>query len=53
MDWEREIELAVEGAARVTITLDALEELLAEQLSKEEILQLAEELSRRAESALS
>jgi hypothetical protein len=40
--------LVSEGAAKVTIALDILHELLAEQLSKDELEEFAKELMRYA-----
>jgi hypothetical protein len=49
MKWDKEIELATEGASRVTISLEILEEVLAEQLTKEEMDEFAGELIKRVE----
>ena len=49
MNWDKEIELATEGAAKVTISLDILEEVLLEQLTREEMEILAGELIKFAE----
>jgi hypothetical protein len=49
MKWDKEIELATEGASKVTISLGILEEVLAEQLTKDEMDEFAGELIRRVE----
>ena len=49
MNWEQEIDLVSEGAARVTIALEILHELLTEQLSKEELEEFAGELIKSVE----
>ncbi len=49
MNWDQEIDLVGEGAAKVTITLDILEDLLTEQLSKDELEEFASELTKLAE----
>ena len=49
MNWEQEIDFVGEGAAKVTVTLDILEDLLVEQLSKDEMEEFANELTKHAE----
>jgi len=49
MKWDKEIELATEGASKVTISLGILEEVLAEQLTKDEMEEFAGELIKRVE----
>ena len=49
MNWEKEIELATEGTSKVTISLGILEEVLAEQLTKDEMDEFAGELIKRVE----
>lgn len=44
MNWDQEIDLVSEGAAKVTIALEILHGLLTEQLSKEELEEFASEL---------
>ena len=49
MNLEKEIELATEGASKVTISLGILEEMLVEQLTKDEMDEFAGELIKRVE----
>lgn len=49
MKWDKEVELATDGAAKVTISLGILGEVLAEQLTKDEMDEFAGELIKRVE----
>ena len=44
MNWDQEIDLVSEGAAKVTMALEILHGLLTEQLSKEDLEEFAGEL---------